>query len=121
MPGRRMKALAGPLLAVLALAGLEVVARAVLVLFPAMGDPWSGGAAAPLNGDFVRQMEVDAGVVPERQRLYVRDRTLFWRLAPNVDLQVENSAFRVRDGPLRWTIHTTIGGSGRRRFPSNGR
>ena len=29
MPGRRMKALAGPLLAVLALAGLEVVARAV--------------------------------------------------------------------------------------------
>jgi len=70
-----MKALAGPLLAVLALAGLEVVARAVLVLFPAIGDPWSGGAAAPLNGDFVRQMEVDAGVVPERQRLYVRDRT----------------------------------------------
>ena len=106
MPGRRIKALAGPLLAVLALAGLEVVARAVLVLFPAIGDPWSGGAAAPLNGDFVRQMEFDAGVVPERQQLYVRDRTLFWRLAPNVDLQVENSAFRVRDGPLRWTIHT---------------
>ncbi len=110
-----LRSLRAPLLlsAVVAavLLGLELAARGLLVLMPSIGDPWAGGIGARSQGELVRQMEGDLEVVSERQRLYQHDRRLFWRLAPYVDMTVENGTFELRDAPpLRWTIRTNRDG-----------
>lgn len=98
-------------LPIVSLGALEVLARLLLLLFPALGDPWSGGVGARLNAELVRHMENDLSVVAQRQRLYLQDRTLFWRLAPDVHLEVANEVFEMRDQtPLRWTIRTDAEG-----------
>jgi lysophospholipase L1-like esterase len=94
--------LAGSVLAFAIMLVLEAVAYLLLVMFPSIADPWAGRGAARAVG----QMARDLPVVAQRQELYVEDRTLFWRLAPDVEMQVENTALETRQGPLRWTIRT---------------
>lgn len=78
------------------LVAAELAACGLLAWVPSLGDPWSP----------VATLESDLAVVAQRQRLYVRDRELFWRLAPNVDLLVENGVLETRDEPVRWRLRT---------------
>jgi lysophospholipase L1-like esterase len=98
--------LVGPALALAALALLELAARAVLALAPALGDPWSGRVGATMNAALVRHLETDLAVVSRRRQLYLPDRRLFWRLAPDVELEVENQVLETRHRPVVWTIRT---------------
>ncbi len=98
--------LVGLALAAASLAVLEIGARVLLAVVPSLGDPWSGRVGATTNAALVRQMEQDLTVVAQRQALYVPDRRLFWRLAPGVDMQVENEVLETRGAPVTWTIRT---------------
>jgi lysophospholipase L1-like esterase len=96
----------GLTLSFISLAILELAARALIFVMPALGDPWSGRIGATMNGELVRQMEAEIPAIARRQELYVPDRRLFWRLASDVNLQVENQLFETRGAPVVWTIRT---------------
>ena len=98
--------LVGLALAGASLVTIELGARLLLAVVPTLGDPWSGHVGATTNAALVRQMEQDLTVVAQRRALYVPDRRLFWRLAPGVDLQVENEVLETRGAPVTWTIRT---------------
>src|SRR5437016_5690144 len=101
-PSRPRLLLTGLAVAWAILLGLEGIARLTVAAVPSLSDPWSSKAA----GRFFRGMESDLNLDEQRQRLYVEDRELFWRLAPGVAMQVENKAVEPRSNPVLWTIHT---------------
>jgi lysophospholipase L1-like esterase len=108
--GAVRNAVVGLALAVASLLALELGARLVLRVAPAFGDPWAGSAAVSLNADLVRAMERDLSNLAARERLYVPDRELFWRLAPDVDLTVANEVLETRGAPVTWRIRTGAAG-----------
>lgn len=59
-----------------------------------------------MNAGLVRAMEQDLAARTQREQLYVPDRRLFWRLAPGVQMEVENAVLEMRGAPLRWAIRT---------------
>lgn len=97
---------AGLALAAASLVVLELGARALLVVAPGLADPWTGHAGASVNASLVRQMEGDLPNVTGRRTLYVPDRRLFWRLAPDVDMEVRNEVLETRGAPVTWKIRT---------------
>ena len=58
----------------------------------------------------VQTMRSDLESAEQGQQLYATDEQLFWKLRPNVQLDVRNNVYQTTGEPIRWKIETNAAG-----------
>ena len=58
----------------------------------------------------VKTMRSDLESAQQGQQLYTTDEQLFWKLRPNVQLDVRNNVYQTTGEPIRWKIETNAAG-----------
>ncbi len=86
---------------------VELASRGYLAVASLSSDPFQNRAGTRLNASLLAELQGDLDAREARRELYVADANLFWKLAPNRRLVVENSFWVLQDAePLTWDIHT---------------
>ena len=99
----RKKLFFGLLVTLLIVAGVETVARIwLLFLQPSAEQPSVAGEQQRL----VQTMRGDLESAEQGQQLYTTDEQLFWKLRPDVRLNVRNNVYQTTGTPVRWEIAT---------------
>ena len=91
----------------LAVALMEMGARTWLFFLT----PSSAQLATTSEQDrLVQTMRSDLESAEQGQQLYATDEQLFWKLRPNVQLDVRNNVYQTTGEPIRWKIETNAAG-----------
>ena len=91
----------------LAVAAIETGARIWLFFLP----PSAGQLATTGEQErLVQTMRSDLESAEQGQQLYTTDEQLFWKLRPNVQLDVRNNVYQTIGAPIRWKIETNAAG-----------
>ena len=91
----------------LAVALLEMGAHTWLAFLP----PSVGQLATTSEQQrLVQTMRSDLESAEQGQQLYATDEQLFWKLRPNVQLDVRNNVYQMTGEPMRWKIETNAAG-----------
>jgi len=88
--------------ALITLVALALIEGAARITQRVRGAPPAAPASADTN--WLGILERDLPLEDPAARLYARDRQLFWTLRPRTNLRVENSVYRTRGEPIRWSI-----------------
>lgn len=99
----RKKLLFGLLATLLAVVAVETAARIWLSFLKSPeGQPTVAGEQQRL----VQTMRGDLESAEQGQQLYTTDEQLFWKLRPDVRLNVRNNVYQTTGAPVRWEIET---------------
>ena len=99
----RKKLLFGLLATLLAVVAVETAARIWLSF---MKSPEGQPTVAGEQQRLVQTMRGDLESAEQGQQLYTTDEQLFWKLRPDVRLNVRNNVYQTTGAPVRWEIET---------------